>query len=383
LAAGSVSQLRLQIPANPLPTARQGEIDVNGSRIALTQEAAPCVFTITPTSRTSGALADSGTVAVAAPAGCAWTAASNVPWITVTSGATGNGNGSVGFNVAANDGDGRSGTLTIAGHTFTVRQGVECEFSVRPTSQSIGAAGGMGAPVSVEVLDGCTWTAISEAPWITVTSGATGNGNGTVRFSIAANTGLGRTGTLTIAERTVTVTQAVAPAACTYTITPASQSIGPAGGAGTPVAVATEVGCVWTAASGVDWITVTAGATGSASGVVAFNVAANTGPARTGTLTIAGRTFTVTQPAVCTYAISPTSRPSVKGGIRSETVTVTAAAGCAWTATSNVSWITVTSGATGSGNGTVVYSVEPNPGTGGRTGTLTIAGRTFTVTQAG
>jgi predicted ATPase len=50
---------------------------------------------------------------------------------------------------------------------------------------------------------------VSNAPsWITITAGANGTGNGTVTFSIAANTtGAQRTGTLTIAGRTYTVTQ--------------------------------------------------------------------------------------------------------------------------------------------------------------------------------
>jgi hypothetical protein len=42
-------------------------------------------------------------------------------------------------------------------------------------------------------------------------------------------------------------------------------------------------------------LTITSGASGSGNGTVAFSIAANTGPARTGTLTIAGSTFTVSQ----------------------------------------------------------------------------------------
>lgn len=84
----------------------------------------------------------------------------------------------------------------------------------------------------------------------------------------------------------------------------------------------------------------------------------------------------------CTYSISPTSASSPATG-GSGTVTVTAGAGCAWTAVSNSTFITVTSGASGSGNGSVTYSVASNPNTTARTGTLTIAGQTHTVTQAG
>jgi hypothetical protein len=46
-----------------------------------------------------------------------------VDWISVTGGANGSGNGTVSFSVAANAGAARSGTLTIAGQTYTVNQG--------------------------------------------------------------------------------------------------------------------------------------------------------------------------------------------------------------------------------------------------------------------
>ena len=52
-------------------------------------------------------------------------------------------------------------------------------------------------------------------------------------------------------------------------------------------------------------------------------------------------------------------------------VTVTASAGCDWTATSNAAWITIGAGASGSANGSVSYGVAANPDTTSRTGTLT------------
>ena len=61
-------------------------------------------------------------MAVSTGAGCAWTATSHESWITITSGASGSGNGTVRFNVADNSGKKRTGTLTIAGQTFTVEQ---------------------------------------------------------------------------------------------------------------------------------------------------------------------------------------------------------------------------------------------------------------------
>lgn len=84
----------------------------------------------------------------------------------------------------------------------------------------------------------------------------------------------------------------------------------------------------------------------------------------------------------CTFSINPTSASYAAAG-GSGSVAVTAGAGCNWTAVSNATFITITSGSSGSGNGTVNYSVAANGGTSSRNGTMTIAGQTFTVTQAG
>jgi hypothetical protein len=102
-----------------------------------------------------------------------------------------------------------------------------------------------------------------------------------------------------------------------------------------------------------------------------------------GTMTIAGQTLTVTQEAglVCTYTITPANKTMTRSG-GSGTVSVTAGVGCGWTAVSNASWITVTSGSAGSGNGVVSYSVSFNTTGASRTGTVTIAGKTFTVKQS-
>ena len=82
-----------------------------------------CAPSIAPGSASFAAAAGTGTVGVTVGAGCAWTAASNAAWISVTSGASGTGSGTVSYSVAANgSATPRSGTLTIAGQTFTVSQ---------------------------------------------------------------------------------------------------------------------------------------------------------------------------------------------------------------------------------------------------------------------
>jgi len=82
----------------------------------------PCTYSITPTEASYGKPGGTGTVTVTAPEGCAWTAVSNASWITVTSGASGTANGTVGYSVASIKPKRRTGTMTIAGQTFTVSQ---------------------------------------------------------------------------------------------------------------------------------------------------------------------------------------------------------------------------------------------------------------------
>ena len=89
-----------------------------------------------------------------------------------------------------------------------------------------------------------------------------------------------------------------------------------------------------------------------------------------------------TTPSACTYSISPTSQSlNASGG--AGTVSVTTQSGCNWTATSNASWLVITSNSSVTGNGVVNYSVLANTNVSSRTGTLPIAGQTFTVAQSG
>ena len=149
--------------------------------------------------------------------------------------------------------------------------------------------------MAVQTVAGCIWSSASGAPSITITEGASGNGPGRVAFTIAANSGTARQASLTVAGQAVAVTQTDG---CAYGISPSSQSVAAAGSTGT-VSVTTSAGCPWTASSGASSITITAGGSGSGPGQVGYAVAANQGLARQGSLTIAGRTFSVSQESGC------------------------------------------------------------------------------------
>jgi all-beta uncharacterized protein/VCBS repeat protein len=258
-----------------------------------------------------------------------------------------------------------------------------CSYSLSASSATFPSTSGTGSVGVIPSTATCGWAATSNASWITVTAGASGTGNGTVSYSVTANTGTSRTGSITVAGQTFTITQG--GTGCTFTLGATSASVGAAASSGTVGVTASAGSCTWSANSNATWITVTAGANGTGSGTVSYSVAANTGTAaRTGTITIAGKTFTVTQGAVpCAFTLGATSA-SVGASANSGTVGVTASAGsCTWSATSNAAWITVTAGASGTGSGTVSYSVAADTGAAARMGTITIAGQTLSITQSG
>ena len=112
---------------------------------------------------------------------------------------------------------GNDGTTHVAATDTPADCGGTCSFSINPTSASFAAAGGSGS-VTVTTTAGCNWTAVSNNSFITVTSGASGSGNGTVNYSVAANTSTARSGSLTVAGLTHSVSQAGVGGGCTNAI---------------------------------------------------------------------------------------------------------------------------------------------------------------------
>src|SRR5581483_3824757 len=151
---------------------------------------------------------------------------------------------------------------------------------------------------------------------------------------------------------TTSVTLTLSGSSGSFAITPTSAHYGVAGGTGT-IAVTTSSACPWTAVSNAPWIHVTSGASGSGSGTVAYSVDTNySGSSRTGTITVAGQTFTVTQDC-CTFSVSPPSFAASATGEKDFVAVTPVDTHCTWTATTDLpfheppddaSWIRVLPG---------------------------------------
>lgn len=299
---------------------------------------------------------------------------------------------------------------------------VQCQYVVTPTAQSFAARGGAGS-LSVLAAGNCGWTAVSNTPWLNIASGNSGSGVGRVNYSVVANPNPNqRTGLISIAGLNVIITQAgTGGINCAVTpinsVQPVNGSLAPGdcqspsrlrdgarpfadrysfnASSGQPVIITL-------ASTDFDSYLYLLGANGA---VIAQND--DTGPSgnaripsgsgfftlpSSGTFTIevtsfsstgvGNYTLSLTMPGVgCTYAITPASQSFPTNG-GTGAVNVSTQPECAWTAMSNHSWIMASSGGSGSGSGTVNYSVTSNGATA-RTGTITVAGLRFTITQSG
>jgi sugar lactone lactonase YvrE len=301
--------------------------DTGNQRIRELTAPITCMYSLSFSSASAIAAQSSGSFMVlASPSTCTWTATANPGILTVTNGSPGMGNGTVSYNVAPNGLAGEQiGSITVTGmnfsQNFTVTQaGQGCLVGFTPASASLGS-GALSTSVSMALSGSdCKWSASSSLPapsWITVNT-MSGSGPGPISYSVSSNasSSAARSGAINV-NVTTTGTQAAfninqAGALCVYSLAQSNQSFSFGGGPGS-VSVAAPGGCGWTASSNVPWITsvTIAGGVGTGSGSVSFNVQSNpSSVARTGSVTIAGQSFAVTQsgtltPSSCTISVPP------------------------------------------------------------------------------
>jgi hypothetical protein len=148
----------------------------------------------------------------------------------------------------------------------------KCSYAVVPASTPMRAAGGTTL-VRVTTASSCTWNYAGNVPWITVdidsdATGPTGRGNGSVVLSVAPNPdATRRTGTATIAGRTVTVDQAgTGGSGCTFDVSPTELTFtGGGAGSGEFTITASAPDCGWTVSRASvleDTVSLTAGGSG-------------------------------------------------------------------------------------------------------------------------
>lgn len=357
---------------------------------------AKCQLTATNSTPSFTASGGQGAIAVLADRECVWTAAAQVSWVALMPPVEGQGESTLRYNVQTNpSGLPRRGSVNVAGQIVEVGQaGAPCRFALDRNGVQIGAAV-TSVGVNVQGPAGCAWTAATDADWLSVTQGAQGNGPGSVTIRALANAGAARVGTVLIGGVRFEVTQVSAsgpqpppPAGCSYALQPGSAQLDASATEGT-VSLTAGSACSWNAASDQAWLSITSAASGIGDAQIAYRVAANdTGIARAGQITVGTASFTVQQaaagapPPPCRFDVDPDNPITAGATGGNGTLTVSTTGTCAWTATGSPEWIQLTTTG-GTGPGAVGYTIAPNATASERRGTITVAGTTLSVTQAG
>ncbi|MGA3019207.1 MAG: hypothetical protein ABSF62_18950 [Bryobacteraceae bacterium] len=166
---------------------------------------------------------------------------------------------------------------------------------------NLGSNAGCGNWLTASPISGATTGTITGAP-VTVSYTVTGlpaYSNTTCSGAVTVTTA-GANGS----SVTIPVTLVISPQPCSFALSTGGQAFPVAGGSGT-VSVATSGPCgAWSASNTLSWITLTGGASGMGAGIISYQVAANSGGARTGLLTIAGLPFAVEQAGASALAFA-------------------------------------------------------------------------------
>ncbi len=353
-----------------------------------------CSYALSSSTQTFGAQGGTGSIALTTGPACRWTARSDVSWLTLAP-AEGTGSAAIAFTVAADtQAVDRRATVSVADQALTfVQEGTPaCTVSVSPGTRTFDATGGSGT-VDVTAGPTCSWTAAAGDPWVSIVAGAQGTGSGSVNYLVAANPGAtARDTAITVAGHAAAIHQ-LAPVACTCVLTPSTQSLPRTGGTAI-FGVQAAAQCGWTAQADVEWVRIVApaGGHGLGSDQVQATIDANGAlGSRTGSVTVADQHASVSQDGVgsCAYSVSPVERSYCWGGATADPITVSTDAGCPWTSTADSPWITVLSGLTGLGAGTVSYGVSDFTSDATRRGAILVrwpaptAGQNVWITQGG
>ena len=351
----------------PVTAGTYESVDKGQVFVAEISESSSCSFSV------NGVTALSATVT--APAGCNWIAVSGVPWIGVSSGQSGSGNGTVQLVAAQNTGIQRSGVVSIAGVQFTVTQSNACNFSLSSTTESFTSAGGPGS-FSAFTSMGCTLpTAVSSVSWIHITSGA---GVSPFTFTVNASTlGFARSGTITLGSQVFTVIEAAVPTMVqvTFNANISGVTLTTIGVGCSPGAYTLPITLSW--ASGAACIVNMPAPNGYA---FALWMDGPTASSRTITAGASAATYSGVFSG-CTYSVTaPGKIVNAAGG--SLSITISTQTGCSWMPAPSAAWALAEGGGAGAGSGTATLTLIANPGLPRKT-TVSVVGSSVTVHQAG
>ena len=368
-------------------------IEINGQTIKRDIQLEVPFISLSPT--TYNAPSTQGATNVAITSNTAWNTVSSEPsWLTTTK--TGTGNGTLEVTYTANAiTNTRTGIITVqaadaVSQIFTLRQeGIAPFLTINNPNIQVPSSAGQ---TSLSIMSNINWTAMKTAEWISTITPETGTGNTQMSITTLENTtGSTRTGTITfsgtgVTNKIVNITQTTLLP--TLAVSPSTQNV-PHTATTTSFSVTSNT--AWLAMSNQTWATIPQN-TSNGNGTLIVALSINTASvSRTATITVSttgvqNKNVTITQAEFlnCTYSLSPSSNSysAIATTGTFNLITSTNFNCASWTASASPSWITITSATLGTGSANISFSLSANTSSSARTGTINVAGQTFTITQS-
>ena len=396
------AELSFVVEENRSTSLRSWELVVADQRAVVSQEAALCTWSVSPSKISVDAAGGEAQAILATEEFCSWELPKPPSWITMTP-ERGQGRAEITVHVSRNSGSTRSEKVGVSTAVIEVAQREApapaappkpaptpqppappvppavpdpippCTFLVETLSFSDVSANGSSLRVDVKTEARCTWTSQSAVEWLSV-PGEARTGAGRLDVRVLANTGPARSASVVVAGQNVTVDQRAA-LICSFSFTPALVTAPPLGGA-VSVSLSAPAGCAWAVTGTPSWITVSP-VSGNGPASLKVTATRNSGADRAAVLTVGGQDLRVEQAQLpaCTYTVTPDQKTVSR---RKQTVKLEIAtlSHCEWSATSSASWAHVASGVR-VGSGTLDVKVDDNSRDDSRTAVVTIGGQNF------
>jgi uncharacterized protein (TIGR03437 family) len=348
LAAGQV----WSDPYSPL-SIRVDSADSSGLGVSVSYST-PCA-TLNPTSRSHGSGAETGMFSVTASSTCSWTAISTIDWISITAGASGTGPGSVSYSLTANaTPSARTGSIFVGFEAFTITQSTSF----------------VSHPPSFDSLTPDTGSGLSQAFTFSISDPDGASDLAHIDVDFVKKDFICQFGYNMKDQQLYMLTDDL------------KTVIG-------PVTLPYE-GALQNSQCGVDASRITVTSSGNSMQLTFPMVFLSAGnwSVQVNLYNLAKEHIgkivgTWTTPASsCSYALAPGAAAAVGSNETAGTIAVGVAQGCPWLASSDRSWIEITSALSGAGGGAVSYTIGANATGVPRSGTITIAGQPIPVQQA-
>ncbi len=195
---------------------------------------------------------------------------------------------------AVDDAGNNTGSIAGSWSISLTTSTTACNFTLSPLAQSFPTTGGSGN-FGISMPSNCSWTAVATSGFLTINSAASGDGNGTISFSVAPNFGGARTGSIDVSNGVLTRSfQVQQPSGCPTSLSQTAVNFNASGGSGNVSVTANGV-CSYLGVSDSNWVQITSPQQ-SGNGSVTFNVQPNpSATSRTANINVSGQTFTVNQ----------------------------------------------------------------------------------------